>query len=145
MRLLVLTFFSIIGSRLLSEVTMCKYVRPDVVLKCGPGLVIIVLFFVSVYFIDNLIVEYYEHENKKDIFYTLIFTIPYFGLIGFVISRFISTLTAVSIEYILSVGLFYSGLIFTAFYNLNSYSLVRRVNKVFMVTLILSILLFIVL
>ena len=135
LRVLFLLIMTFVSARLLSEAGSCPDWTSPV---CSRGMTVIVPFFLSVYFIDSLMEFWDGAKSQKERFINLAFCTPYIFYTLFVVSQFFGSLTAVTIEYVVSVNLFYSALVYLAIYFLNLQPKVRRVNTVFMVTFLLS-------
>ncbi len=136
---LLLILFSIIAARLISETSSCS---PGADQFCEIGLLIIVPFILSGYFVDSLFEELISSDSKKNKIMHLVFGLPYVAVMTFFVIRFVSTITIVTVEYIVSVNLLLAFLIFLVVYWLNTHVLIRKLNKIFMITFLVSLLIF---
>ncbi len=138
-RLFSLAFFSIIATRMISETASCP---TTVVQECANGLVILVPFILSSHFVDSSISDYLFSPGEKKITPKLLLALPYFVFVVYVVLEFVASLSVVTIEYIISINLLYSMLIYTLIYWLNNKKGVRRLNSAMMVTFIISLIIF---
>ncbi|MFC1722403.1 hypothetical protein ACFL0C_02000 [Patescibacteria group bacterium] len=142
-RVLILVFFSIVTARMLSETSSCPLNMPDI---CGKGYLILIPFILSSYFIDSLLAKLsIEKDDKKGSIISIIFSVPYIIFSLFVIKTFFSTLSAVTVEYILSINLLTALITYLLIYFMNNLKVIRRLNVVFMITLFASAAIFILL
>lgn len=138
-RIIFLVFFAVVAARMLGEISSCPY---NPLSLCSEGLVVFVPFLLSVYFFDSFLEEYLQKEEKKRIIINTLLVLPYFVYIVYVVMEFFSSLSIVSIEYIASANIIFMIAVFALIYWLNNQHHVRRLNTVFMATLLLSLLIF---
>lgn len=144
LRAALLIFFSLVTARMLAEGggALGGCLTLDAGCQQTPGLIVSIPFVLSAYFIDSLIAEYASVKDKKTLLLTLLFCVPYLVLALVFTSRFFSTLSLVSVEYIFSNYFLPVVLVYAVLYWLNSHAIVRKVNKIFMVTFLISVFIF---
>lgn len=138
-RVLLLAFFTLIAARMMGELPSCP---SNLSHLCGNGLIIIVPFILATYFVDSLLETAATEEDIKKKGLNLLFCLPYIFITGYVVMVFFSSISVVTIEYILSLKTIYAALAYGVIYFLNNQAIVRKINTVFMVSLILSFVIF---
>jgi len=81
-------------------------------------------------------------EDKKEKIINVVFCVPYILFVAYVIKEFLISVSIVTLEYILGMDTIYAAVIFVAFYVINNQKLARKLNVIFMVSLLLSTLFF---
>jgi len=138
-RIILMVLFTLVASRMFGELPVCFGKLFE---DCGYGLIVIIPFLLSTYFIDSLIAVLSESEDNKKKIINSIFCSPYIIFAGFVVVNFISSVTIVSVEYMLSIETLYTAIIYTIFYLINNIKTVRNLNTIFMVSFLFTILIF---
>jgi len=109
---------------------------------CSFGLIVIIPFLVSTYFLDSMMETLVASEDKKEKIINVVFCVPYILFVAYVIKEFLISVSIVTLEYILGMDTIYAAVIFVAFYVINNQKLARKLNVIFMVSLLLSTLFF---
>ena len=109
---------------------------------CSFGFIVIIPFVISTYFLDSMMEVLVMSEDKKEKLLNVVFCIPYILFVAYVIREFLVSASIVTIEYILTLDTIYAAIIFTAIYVINNQKIARKVNKIFMVSLLISALIF---
>lgn len=134
-RVVLLAFFTLIAARMMGELPTCPGSATPL---CGHGLIILILYLLSTYFVDSLLETLAFEEDKKKKAINLALCIPYICITGYVVVMFLTSISVVTIEYILSLKTVYAAIVYAVIYFLNTQPMVRKLNMVFMVTFILS-------
>ena len=134
-RVVLLAFFTLVAARMMSEIPSCP---SNLVPLCGNGILILIPYFLSTYFVDSMLGIVGESEEKKEKIVNIAFCIPYIFFTAFVVKEFFTTISVVTIEYILSLNTIYAAILYAVVYFLNSQKIVKKVNTIFMITFILS-------
>ncbi len=134
-RVVLIAFFSLVAARMMSEIPSCPNGLTPI---CGNGILVLIPYFVSTYFVDSLLSVAGGDEDKKIKIVNLAFCLPYIFFSMFVVREFFTTISVVTIEYILSVNTIYTAVVYALVYFINSQKIVKKANTVFMITLILS-------
>jgi len=139
-RVLLLAFFTLIAARMMSELPSCP---GGLSFICGNGLLVLIPFFLSTYFVDSLICYLSaEGVEPKTKIINGVLCIPYILITGFVVVEFLTSISVVTIEYILTLKTIYAAVVYGVLYSINNISVVKKMNTVFMVSLILSFVIF---
>jgi len=105
---------------------------------CGHGLIILIPYLLSTYFVDSLLETLAVEEDKKKKAINLALCLPYISVAGYVVVMFLTSISVVTIEYVLSLKTIYAALVYALVYFLNTQPVIRKLNTIFMVTFILS-------
>jgi hypothetical protein len=138
-RVVLLAFFTLVTARMLGEQPSCF---GNILTDCGHGLIIIIPFILSTYFVDSLLQTLETSKDLKEKILNTIFCIPYIIFSLFVIREFFLSVSIVTIEYILALETIYAAIIYSIIYLLNNQKITRRLNTIFMVSFILTVLVF---
>jgi len=138
-RVVLLAFFTLITARMMGELPACP---GNLISLCGFGLLVIIPFLLSTYFLDSMMETLASSEDKKEKIMSVVFCVPYIVLSAFVIKEFLVSASIVTLEYVLGLNTIYAAIIYVVFYVINNQKLARKVNIIFMVTLLLSALIF---
>lgn len=137
--MLLLIFFAVVSARMLSESSTC---HENILSLCGNGLTVTIPFILSTYFLDSFLSENSAREPNEKInkqtLVNLFLLFPYLIYLVYVALEFFNSVSIVTIEYIVSFNLFLTFIIYGIFYWLNQQSAIRKVNTIFMATLLLS-------
>lgn len=134
-RVILLAFFTLITARMFGELPSCF---GNAYGECGYGLIVIIPFLLSTYFIDSVFVVLNKSEEVKNKALNVLFCVPYLIFALFVIIQFFASISIVTIEYALSFHTVYVAIIYAAIYFLNLQEVVRKLNTVFMVSLLIT-------
>ena len=138
-RVVLLALFTLITARMVGELPACP---GSMFSLCGFGLIVIIPFLLSTYFLDSMMETLVASEDKKEKIMNVVFCIPYILFVAYVIKEFLISVSIVTLEYILGMDTIYAAVIFVAFYVINNQKLARKLNVIFMVSLLLSALFF---
>jgi len=125
---------------MMSEIPACPAVANPI---CSYGLMILVLFFLSTFFVDSMLQVTILESDKKKVLLNFILCLPYIILVGYVIYLFFTSISVLTVEYILSLKTIYSAAVYGAIFGLNTIPVVRKINTIFMVSFFLSFMIFI--
>jgi len=134
-RVILLAFFTLIAARMMGELPICPSSATPF---CGQGLVILIPYLLSTFFLDSLLETLVVEEDKKKKVINLVLCLPYIFITGYVVVMFLTSISVVTVEYIFSLKTIYAAFIYAIIYFLNTQSVVRKLNTIFMVTFILS-------
>jgi len=105
---------------------------------CGLGLIILIPYLFATYFVDSLIVTLTTDGDAKKKAVNIVLCLPYIFVVGYVVVVFFTSISVVTVEYILSLKTIYAAFIYGIIYALNAQPIIRKLNTIFMVSLILS-------
>ncbi len=124
---------------MISELPACP---GNYISLCGFGLIVIIPFLLSTYFLDSMMETLALSEDGKEKITSVVFCVPYIVFSAFVTIKFLVTASVITLEYVLGLNTIYAAFIYVIFYVINNQKLTRKVNVIFMLTLLLSALIF---